>query len=446
MKQNRMSPIRLIPFSFLAAILIGALLLMLPISTADGEVTDPMTALFTSTTSVCVTGLVVVDTYSHWSFFGQLVILVLIQTGGLGVITVVSLLMLAGKKKLYLGDRMLLSDALNIDKKKGLLSFVRRIFRGVLIVEGIGAFLFALEFVPRLGLWKGIWASVFQSVSAFCNAGMDVVGPDSMISLRGSPLIMGVTMALIVLGGLGFVVWFDLIDTLKRGFRRIRLSEHTKLVLILTGLLILGGTLFILASEFNNPATIGNMDLPHKIENSLFQSITFRTAGFASVPQDKLNDLTCMGGTVLMFIGGSPVGTAGGVKTVTAFLFLLNALSYITRRKENVIFGKAVSGELMRKSAAIFFFSMISIFIMTGLLIAAEGLSQTDAFYEVVSALGTVGLSRGITPTLGFVGQLVIIVSMYFGRIGPISIAILVARERGTDNSITHAKGKFYVG
>ena len=446
MKKNRISPVKLIPLSFLIAILIGTMLLLEPAATAEGQYTDPVTAMFTATTSVCVTGLVVVDTFSHWTFFGQLVILILIQIGGLGVIAVISMFMMAGKKKLYLGDRMLLSDSLNIDKTRGLFSFVRRIFRAVFLVEGIGALLFSLEFVPKLGWAKGIWASVFQSVSAFCNAGMDIVGSDSMISLRSSPLVMNTTMVLIVLGGLGFVVWFDLIDNLKNGFKRFRLSEHTKLVLILTGLLILIGTLFVFFSEYNNPNTIGNMDLAGKLHNSLFQSITYRTAGFASVPQEKLNELTCMGGSVLMFIGGSPVGTAGGVKTVTAFLFLMNAISYITKKKENVIFKKSVSEELMRKSAAIVFFSLAAVFVMTGLLIVSEGIGQTDAFYEVVSALGTVGLSRGITPTLSILGRIIIMVSMFFGRIGPISMAILVAKGKGNENSIRHAKGKFYVG
>ncbi len=453
-KRFRIKPVHYIPLSFLLAIAVGTLLLMLPVSVASGEGGHPLTALFTATTSVCVTGLVVVDTYAYWSLFGQFVILVLIQVGGLGVVAVGSMIMLVGRKKFFLGDRVLLTDSLNIDTRSGLLRFLTRMFKGVFIVEAIGAALCATKFIPMLGMAKGIWASVFQSVSAFCNAGMDVVGPDSMISLRDSHILMGTTMTLIILGGIGFVVWFDVIDGIKTGikcrftpamiFRR--LPEHSKLVIVLTLLLIILGATGILAFEYNNPDTLGGMNLPGKIWSSLFQSVTFRTAGFASIPQDKLTESSCMTGYVLMFIGGSPVGTAGGIKTVTAFLFFMNAFSYINGKKENVIFHKRVPEELMRKSAAIIFFSILTVFVMTMLLLSRGGISLINALYEVISALGTVGLSRNITPSLDNIGRLMIIVSMYLGRIGPISMAIFLARAKGLNNNIKHADGKFNVG
>jgi len=454
MKSFRITPGQLIPVSFLVTILIGTLLLMLPAACAPGEKTGFLTALFTSTTSVCVTGLVVVDTFAHWSLFGQFVILVLIQIGGLGVVAVASMIMLVGRKKFYLGDRMLLGDSLNIDKKKGLLSFLIRMFKAVFIVELIGAILCSIKFIPMLGVANGLWASLFQSVSAFCNAGMDVIGPDSMIGLRDSSLIMCVTMVLIVLGGLGFVVWFDLSDGIICGIKKrynpiktIRhLPEHCKLVLLMTLILIVFGAAVVFAAEYNNPDTLGNMSISGKIMNSLFQSVTFRTAGFASIPQENMTEISCMAGYVLMFIGGSPVGTAGGIKTVTAFLFFINALSYIRGRKENLIFHRRVSEEIMRKASAIVFVSLSTVFVMTLLLMSAENIVLTDALYEVVSALGTVGLSRGITPTLGNLGRMIIIVSMYLGRIGPISMAIFFTKSSNAENTIKHAEGTFYVG
>ncbi len=454
MSRLRISSKYLIPLSFFLTIIIGAILLMLPAASATGEATGPLTALFTSTTSVCVTGLVVVDTYAHWSLFGQFIILILVQIGGLGVVAVGSMIMLIGKRKFNLGSRTLLNDALNVEKNRGLLSFLTRIFKGTFIVEGIGAVLYAIDFVPRLGFSKGIWSAVFQSVSAFCNAGMDVVGPNSMIDFHYNGLLMTVTMVLIILGGLGFVVWFDLIDSIKNAIKNRlsfykmlkRLTIHSKVVLLMTGFLLVLGTIGIFISEYSNPDTIGEMSLAGKMSNSFFQSVTFRTAGFASVPQDMLTESSCFIGYILMFIGGSPIGTAGGIKTVTAFLVMMNVTSYIKGRNENLVFNKSVSTELMRKAAAIVFVSMITVFIMTFALMGLEGVNLTDALYEIVSALATVGLSRGLTPLLGRAGRIIIIISMYLGRIGPISMALFFIKGNGMDNRVRHSEGKFYVG
>lgn len=449
-----LAPIHIIPVSFLLTIITGALLLMLPFATVPGEETSFLTALFTSTTSVCVTGLVVVDTYAHWSLFGQFVILILIQIGGLGVVAVGAMLMLIGRKKFFLRHRVLLGDSLNVDKKRGLLSFLTRMFRGVLIVEGAGTLLCAFVLIPKLGAAQGLWASLFQSVSAFCNAGMDVIGPDSMIGLRDSYILMITTMILIVLGGLGFVVWFDLIDGLKNSIKNrltpcqafSRLPEHSRLVVMMTFFLITSGAAVIFFAEGGNPGTLGGMSISDRIINSLFQSVTFRTAGFASVPQEHLTEISCMIGYVLMFIGGSPVGTAGGIKTVTAFLFFMNAFSYINGKKENVIFHRRVPEEMMKKAAAIVFVSLVTVFVMNMLLMSRGGITHTDALYEVISALGTVGLSRGLTPNLDSIGRIIIILSMYLGRIGPISLAIFFAKGSGAENALKHADGKFYVG
>ena len=453
-RQMVITPERLIPLSFLAAIMLGTILLMLPFSTAEGETTGILTALFTATTSVCVTGLVVVDTYAHWSFFGQFVILFLIQIGGLGVVAVGAIFMLMGKKKFTLGDRKLLGGALNIERNRGLLLFLVRIFKGTFLVEGIGALLYATIFVPRYGVLKGLWSACFQSVSAFCNAGMDVIGPNSMMEFSDSFFLLALTMLLIILGGIGFVVWFDVIDGIRKGIRHRlgpvttvrRFPEHTKLVLLATAILIVVGTVGVMAAEFNNPGTIGDMSLGDKLGNSLFQSVSFRTAGFASVPQEKLTEISCVIGYILMFIGGSPIGTAGGVKTITAFLVFMNAYSYINGRRETVIFHRSVSTEMMRKAAAIVTVSAAVLLMMTVILMAVENLKLTDACYEITSALGTVGLSRALTPKLGAFGRIAVIVSMYLGRIGPISMACFFAGDVTSQNKIRHSKGLFYVG
>ena len=452
-KKIRFSAVKLIPLSFLIVILVGMFLLTLPVATVNGRSAGVLTALFTSTTSVCVTGLTVVDTCTYWSEFGQAVVLILVQIGGLGVVAVASMIMMITRKKFSLGERILLKDSLNIDKNKEILFFLKRIFKGVFITEGIGAMLFSIHFIPIFGVAKGIWTSVFQSVSAFCNAGMDIAGSNSMIGYRDSSLVMTVTMILIILGGLGFVVWFDIADTLIVGIRQryrptqilSHLSEHSKLVLFATFFLIMFGAVTFFLIEYDNPATIGNMSVPGKMMNSLFQSVTYRTAGFASVPQDGLTDASCVIGGVLMFIGGSPVGTAGGIKTVTAFLFFMNALSYVRGRKEDVIFNKKVTAEMMKKASAIVLVSALTLFVVI-ILLLTRGIGLTDASYEAVSALGTVGLSRNITPTLDVWGRLIIIVSMYLGRIGPISMAFFFSKINKSNKKIKHAEGNFTVG
>ena len=440
---------QIIPISFLAAILVGTLLLLLPFSTAEGETTSLLTALFTATTSVCVTGLVVADTFSHWSLFGHIVILVLIQLGGFGVITVTSMIMLMAKKHFSLADRTLLQDAMNLDTRSGLLGFLRRVVKATFLVEGAGAFLYCFAFIPEFGPVKGIWVSVFTAISAFCNAGIDIIGPDSLIRYNQNPLVMGVTMALIVLGGLGYVVWFDVITKGKANWRPNlflrRLGEHTKLVLVLTAVLLAAGTLAVYLAEVGNPGTLGPMKAGDKWMNALFQSVTFRTAGFAAVPQQELTPATCAAGYFLMFIGGSPVGTAGGVKTVTVAIVILNAVSYIRGRRDTVIFRRSVSEELIRKSSAIVAVSISAVILLTILLLLTNPVSFTDCLYESVSALATVGLTRGLTPSLNGIGRILIIIGMFLGRIGPISMALFFTRAGG-GSGISLAEGRFYAG
>ena len=444
---------QLIPISFIAAILIGTLLLMLPVAKAGEGSADFTTASFTSTTSVCVTGLVVVDTFSYWSLFGKIVILCLIQIGGLGVISITSILMLVVQRKFSLSQSLLLHDAFNMDSISGVLHFLLLVFKGTLLVEMFGALLYMVSFVPKFGP-VGIWYSLFTSISAFCNAGIDILGPDSLIGYQNEPYVLFVTIFLIVMGGLGYVVWIDVFRTFRHGIRKRfsfitimkRLNEHTKLVLMLTFCLILIGALFVFILESDNPATIGNMSVGDKAVNSVFQSVTFRTAGFAAVPQDGLRESTSFIGCILMFIGGSPVGTAGGVKTVTFFIVILNAISFIRNRKENVVFGRKVTSDMIHKATAIV---VVSLFITLCFLVAlmvSDEVSLVDGMYETFSATATVGLSRALTPTLSVVGRWIIIVAMYLGRIGPISMALFFSYDTESQNKVKHAKGRFFIG
>ena len=442
----KISSAQIIPLGFFALILFGTVILALPISTAPGEKTSVLTALFTSTTSVCVTGLVVVDTFSHWSVFGQAVILLLIQLGGLGVITIYSAFILKLRKKMRLKDQILLMDAFNLSTPNGLFGFLGRVLSGTFIVEGVGALLYLPAFIPRFGLIKGVWVSVFTSVSAFCNAGIDIIGPNSLMDYGSDPLVLITTMLLIVIGGLGFIVWFDITSCLRRGEKKKRLGEHSKLVLSLTAALILIGAVSVFVLEYDNPATLGKMSLGDKILNSFFQSVTFRTAGFASFSQKGLTESTAFIGLVLMFIGGSPVGTAGGIKTVTFYVILKNAVSFILNRNETVILNRRVNRSFVQEATAIMTVSLSVALVFTVLLCATNHVSITDGAYEIFSATATVGLSRELTPHVDRFGRVAIIICMYLGRIGPISLALFFRMRHSPKNSVSAAEGKFIVG
>ena len=453
-KKRKLTSAQWIPISFLAAIIIGTLLLMLPAAKVGEGGADITTAFFTSTTSICVTGLVVVDTFAYWTLFGKIVILILIQLGGLGIITVTSVLMVALHRRFSLSQSLLVHDAFNLDTMNGVIRFLIAVFKGTLVVEGLGALVYMITFVPKFGFLRGVWYSVFTSISAFCNAGIDILGPDSLISYQDNPLVLCNTMMLIIMGGLGYVVWIDVFRNLRTGIRRNyspitiikHFNEHTKLVLALTLGLILTGAVLVFALEYNNPDTIGEMGIGGKTINSVFQSVTFRTAGFASVPQDALRESTGVLGCFFMFIGGSPVGTAGGVKTVTMFVVFLNVISFIRNRKENVAFGRKVTSGMIHKASAIVMvsFSVTIVFMIT--LMITDNLPLIDSMYETFSATATVGLSRAVTPTLSIIGRWVIILAMYLGRIGPISMALFFRYDTKDRNQISYAEGRFFIG
>lgn len=454
MGRIKLSSVHLIPLSFLAAILVGTLFLSLPVSSSEGIWTPLTDALFTATTSVCVTGLVVKDTYQYWSLFGQIVILILIQIGGIGVITAASTLIMLARRKFSLSERLMLRDAMNLENLNDLLAFLIRVIRGTLVMETAGALLYMLVFIPRFGAARGVWVSVFNAVSAFCNAGIDVLGPDSLAPYHDNPLVLTVTMALIVMGGLGYVVWQDIDNKIAFGRKRglspsgifRRFTEHTKLVLSITAVLILAGAAFIFAAEFRNPQTLGEMSLPLRILNSLFESVTFRTAGFASFSQAGMTDVSCLAAYVLMFIGGSPIGTAGGVKTTTFYLALLSVHSYIRGKNDAQVYKRSVSEEAMRKATVIIEVSVITVMVLTMLLVATNPVGIENGLFEIVSACGTVGLTRNVTPTLNTAGKLIVIFAMYLGRIGPISMAFFLTGGKKNESGVHYAEGNFYIG
>ena len=353
-KKFSLSTTQTIMLSFLCVIILGSLLLSLPISSANGEPVPYLDALFTATTATCVTGLVTVTTATTWSVFGQAVILVLIQIGGLGVITILSSVMILLHKRMGLGDRLLLQDAFNLNSLSGIVRFVKRVMLGTFLVEGIGAILYMTVFVPEFGL-KGIWISVFTSISAFCNAGIDIIGENSLCNYATNPMINAVTGALIILSGIGYIVWWDVLQTGKKSAGKPKkfwkhLTLHSKIAIATTLILIFGGGLLIFLFEYSNPATIGNLGLFDKAQVSLFQSITTRTAGFASVPQENLTNGSSILCLLLMFIGGSPVGTAGGIKTVTFAVLVVSALATIQNKNEVTLFHRNISKQALNKA------------------------------------------------------------------------------------------------
>ena len=438
--------------SFLFVILLGSLLLVLPVSSANGQSVPYLDALFTATTATCVTGLVTVPTATAWSLFGQIVILVLVQAGGLGIITVMAGVLLALHRRMSLSDRILLQDAFNLDTLSGLSRFLKHVIIGAFAVEGLGALLYMTVFVPEFGA-RGIWISVFNAVSAFCNAGMDVIGENSLCSYATDPTVNAVTAALIILGGLGFPVWWDVLRALELAVRRrslrclSHLTLHSKMALTATVILLVGGGLLIFLLEYANPATLGSLPLPDKLQVALFQSVTTRTAGFATVDQSSLTPATTVLCLLLMVIGGSPVGTAGGVKTVTLLVLGAYAVSTVRGRREVGLFNRRIPEDALRKSVAVVGMSFLIAAVSTFLLAAVTpGRGLTDILYETVSATATVGLSRNLTPTLSVAGKIIVIVTMYLGRIGPISLAVAFGVSKEKQNIINNPTESVHVG
>ncbi len=452
MKQRRLSlsTTHIILLSFLIAIAVGSVLLALPISTASGEPIAYIDALFTATTATCVTGLVTVPTVSAWSVFGQVVILLLIQIGGLGIVTMMTGVMIALHRRMGLADRLLIQDAFNLNTLSGLVRFVKKVILGTLIVEGVGAVLYMFVFIPDFGA-RGIWIAVFNAVSAFCNAGIDIIGDVSLCDYATHPLVNAVTAALIVIGGLGYIVWWDVLRVMRtarrRGWRCLHsLTLHSKIALTMTALLIVGGAAAFFLLEYNNPLTLRDHSLFDKLQLSVFQSVTTRTAGFASIPQQHLTDASSVVSMLLMSIGGSPVGTAGGIKTVTVAVLAACAYATVRNRQEVTLHHRRVAAYAIHKALAVTgIFAAITL-LSTVLLSAVSDMPLLDIAYETVSAAATVGLTRGITPMLSVAGKLIIIATMYLGRVGPISLAIALNIRKDHQHAVKNPTEDISVG
>ena len=415
----KMTNTRIIAISFALVILVGTILLCTPFASADGTWTHPIDALFTATTSTCVTGLITLDTGTHWSLFGQIVILCLVQIGGIGFMTVITLFSFFVHHQVSLHERRLLLQSMGSFQMSGVMATFRQILIGTFLVEGIGAAVLSYRLYPMYG-GKGIWYAVFHSVSAFCNAGLDLFGAEGSSSLsmfRNDPLVSFTIMFLIVIGGLGFLVWDDL---LRNAFRFRKLRLHSKLVLCVTGVLLLGGCLFFYLTEYDH--AFAGMSQGERWMSALFQSVTTRTAGFLTVDQTTLSDTGFIGSICLMFVGGSPGSTAGGIKTTTAALFLFSILRF-AQNKDTVVLGKRrIHDRIVRQAGAIVGVYLIMVIVAASLICALEEASLPSVVYETVSAVATVGLSMNLTPTLCIGSKLVLIFLMYAGRLGGLSL------------------------
>lgn len=424
-KKKSMNATRIVAGGFAAIILLGTLLLMLPAASKSGESAGFLNSLFTATSATCVTGLIPVDTGMSWTFFGQLVIIALIQLGGLGFMTVITMVSFLLRRRIGLSERLIMVSTLNLNDMDGVVRVVRHALIGTFTLEGAAAVLLSFRFVPQFGLLGGIWRGIFHAISAFCNAGFDLVGGKfgAFTSLEGyndDPYVLCIIMALIVIGGLGFFVWEDIVRA--RGWKG--LSLYSKMVLSITAALLLGGALFFFCAEYSNPETFGNMPVWQKALNAMFQSVTLRTAGFASFNQGGLKDSSIALSCVLMLIGGSSGSTAGGLKTVTAAVLLLGLRSNLAGREQVTIRGRAISYRKVMDAMTLALILLV-LFLTGSIVISlADSVPYLHAAFETASALGTVGVTVGITPGLSPLSHVMLICMMYLGRIGVFSFSI----------------------
>lgn len=434
-KNTRWNTLRVTAAGFLGVILLGAVLLYLPVSnTQPIAFTD---ALFTSATSVCVTGLVTVVPASQFTLFGKVILLLLIQIGGLGVIACGTLFLFLLNKKITIQERVVLKEAYGADRLGGIVRLVRKVILGTFAVEGAGAVLYAFQFIPEYGLVRGIGYSVFHAVSAFCNAGIDILGSGSLSSYVTNPVINVTTILLIILSGIGFTVWFDVIDNNRRLIRGevpkrwwfTRLRLQSKLAIMMTVLLILAGTVFVFLAEYGNPNTIGELSMGQKLMASMFQSVTTRTAGFCTVSQGALHTESKLFCAILMFIGGSPGGTAGGVKTTTFAMLFLACLTFVRGGNDTECMGRKITVANFRTGFAVVMVAF-AVFIagtIAVLFLEPDSILLENVIYETASAVGTVGLTADLTPRLCRASQYVLMVMMYIGRLGPLTMALMFA-------------------
>lgn len=419
---NRVSPAQIITLGFILLILAGTLLLMLPFAARSGQATPFGDALFTATSATCVTGLVINDTYTYWSPFGQVVILLLIQAGGMGVVTLAVAVSIVMGKRIGLKQRFVMQEAISAPHMGGIVRMTGFIIRATLICEGIGAVLLALRFCPEMGLGRGLWYAIFHAVSAFCNAGFDLMGRDapfsSLTAFSGDGVVILTIAALIVIGGIGFLAW----DDVKRHRLHLRAYRlQTKLVLVVTALLLVLPALYFFFYEFNLPQWQG-MPLGQRILNAVFQSVTPRTAGFNSVDLTLLSAPAILLTIALMLVGGSSGSTAGGFKTTSLAMLFLSIRAVLRRQDSIQIFRRRIPPDVLRCTVAIVMLYILLFLAGSFLLCCIDGVPMSAAMFECASAVGTVGLSLGITPELGAASRFILIALMVFGRVGGLTM------------------------
>lgn len=449
----RFSTMQLIAAGFLGTILLGGILLYLPVcNTKPIHFVD---ALFTSATAVCVTGLVTVVPAVQFTIVGKIILLILIQIGGLGIVACVFSFSLVLKKRITMRERIIIQETYNMESLGGMVRLLKKIIKGTFVAEAIGALLYAIQFIPEYGVARGIWYSVFHAVSAFCNAGIDILGKTSFFKYAANPVINVTTMILIIVSGIGFTVWEDIavnINKIKKKELPVnkfftKLTLHAKIAITMSAILIVFGTVMFLILEYSNPATIGRMSMGEKLMASCFHSVSTRTAGFATVSQSGLTNGTKFMTCLLMFIGGSPAGTAGGVKTTTVAMLVLTCIAVISGGKDTECFGRKISAENIRTGLSVVMMALGV--LITGTLIVSALEPHVDfisVLYETTSAIGTVGLSADLTPTLSKASKYIIIFMMYIGRIGPVTLALVFGKGHTKDRIRELPEKKILVG
>lgn len=421
-KQRKMQPTQIIVVGFLCIIILGTLLLMLPISSANREFTDPITAMFTATSATCVTGLSVVTTAEYWSLFGQMIILTMIQVGGLGFMSMAVLFSMIVKRAITPRENLIIAESFSLfNREETAKGFVKKILVWTFVFEFTGALLLATRFIPRFGLIDGIYKSVFHSVSAFCNAGFDILGPDSLIGFSGDYIVVFTISALIIIGGIGFFIWFDI----SSGFKRKKFSAYTKLVLITTAVLLVSGTAATLILEWDN--TLAGMSVAEKISASFAHSVSLRTAGFAFFDNASMTDALKFVSIGIMFIGGASGSTAGGIKVSTIAIIIVAVISNAIGREETVIFKRRVKQSVIVRAMSLFIIGITFAFASAIIISVTEDISIISSLYETVSAYATVGLSLSLTPTLGVLSKAILMVLMFMGRVGVLTLTFSLA-------------------
>lgn len=441
-KSLRKNPPLILGLSFAVLILLGALLLTLPLASADGHSVGFIDALFTASSASCVTGLTVRNTQETWSAFGKIVILLCIQIGGLGTMSLVTILSLLLRKRIGLRDRMVIKEQLNTDTLKGMVRMIKIVVLFTLAVEGMGALLLSIRLIPLYGFKTGVIYSIFHSISAFCNAGFDLFG-DSLRPYAGDLILNLVIMFLIIFGGLGFQVYVDLWR--RKTYKS--LSAHSKMVIEATIFLLLAGTLIFAFFEWTNPLTLGHMPLGEKILASGFQSTISRTAGFYSVPMESMKDSTSLFMILLMFIGGSPGSTAGGLKTTTCMVLVLTVLSSIRGKEDVVWHERTIESQTVKMAFVMFFICLCVVFTVTSCLVILEpGKSVLRLLFETVSAFGTVGVTQNVTGSIQPLSKLILSLTMFLGRVGPTTLALGLGKNMHTKRKIHYAGSKIFIG